>query len=113
MAWRPRNLKQEPSAEGLPASVRFYRRTDVFTDASVPKGLLKAHATREGVWGLIRVLEGRLAYRITDPRRPAAETVLQPDAEPGLVEPTVLHEVEPLGPVRFYVEFHRPGPPGG
>jgi tellurite resistance-related uncharacterized protein len=113
MAWRPRNLKHEPSPEGLPAGVRFYRRTDVFTEASTPKGLLKAHSTREDVWGLIRVLEGRLAYRVRDPRRPAAETVLEPGGAPGLVEPTVLHEVEPLGPVRFYVEFHRPEPPGG
>jgi len=23
-----------------------------------------------------------------------------------VVEPTILHEIEPLGPVRFHVEFH-------
>lgn len=51
------------------------------------------------------MLEGRLAYRIRDPRRLAHETVLEPGAP--VVEPTILHEVEPLGPVRFYVEFHR------
>jgi len=99
----------------LPPDVRFYRRTDVFTETSVPKGLLKAHATNPGVWGLIHVLEGRLAYRVTDPQRPATEVVLDPATPPGVVEPMVRHEVEPLGPVRFYVEFHRrigPDPEG-
>jgi len=107
VTWRPPHLRQGDASTGLPSNARFYRRTDVFTETSVPKGLLKSHSTRDGVWGLIRVLEGRLAYRIRDPRRPAAETVLEPDHPPGLVEPTVLHEVEPVGPVRFYVEFHR------
>lgn len=91
----------------LPDDLQPYRRTDVFTETSVPKGLLKAHTTKEGAWGLIHVLEGRLAYRIGDPRRPRSEIVLTPDTAPGVVEPTILHEVEPLGPVRFFVEFHR------
>jgi tellurite resistance-related uncharacterized protein len=91
----------------LPKEARPYRRTDVFTEATTPAGLLKAHTTKEGAWALIHVLEGRLAYRIVDPRRPASETILAPGGAPGVVEPTIRHEVEPLGPVRFYVEFHR------
>jgi tellurite resistance-related uncharacterized protein len=90
-----------------PPKLSPYRRTAEFTAATVPAGLLRAHTTKAGAWGLIHVLEGRLAYRITDPRRPPSETILTAGAEPGLVEPTVLHEVEPLGPVRFYVEFLR------
>lgn len=92
---------------GLPEGARAYRRTDVFTENTVPAGLLKAHTTKAGAWALIHVLEGRLAYRIVDPRRPAVETILTAGGAPGVVEPTVLHEVEPRGPVRFYVEFHR------
>jgi len=91
----------------LPETVRPYRRTDVFTEATTPAGLLKAHTTKEGAWALIHVLEGRLAYRIEDPRRLASKAVLTPDGPPGVIEPTILHRVEPLGPVRFYVEFHR------
>jgi tellurite resistance-related uncharacterized protein len=91
----------------LPSGVTPYRRTPVFTEATIPAGLLKAHSTKPGVWGVIHVLDGRLAYRITDPARPRSGRVLTPDGEPGLVEPGVLHEVEPLGAVRFYVEFHR------
>jgi tellurite resistance-related uncharacterized protein len=91
----------------LPVAARPYRRTDVFTEQSVPAGLLKAHTTKAGTWGLIHVLEGRLAYRIVDARRPSSETILTPEVSAGVVEPTILHEVEPLGTVRFYVEFHR------
>jgi tellurite resistance-related uncharacterized protein len=96
----------------LPPDVRPYRRTPDFTERTVPQGLLKAHTTKEGAWALIHVLEGRLAYRIIDPRRPASEVVLAPELPPGVVEPTILHEVEPLGRVRFYVEFHRAEPVG-
>ena len=89
----------------LPPNLSPYRRTAEFTEATVPAGLLRAHTTKAGAWGLIHVLEGRLAYRITDPRRTPSETILTAGGKPGLVEPTLLHEVEPLGPVRFYVEF--------
>jgi tellurite resistance-related uncharacterized protein len=91
----------------LPPNLAPYRRTETFTEHTVPAGLLKAHATKSLTWGLIHVLQGRLAYRITDPRRAVADIVLTAETPPGLVEPTVLHEVEPLGPVRFYVEFHK------
>lgn len=91
----------------LPPGLIAYRRTAEFTETTLPPGLRRGHATKPGAWGLIRVLAGRLAYRITDPRRAATETVLKPEGEPGVVEPTILHEVEPLGPVRFYVEFLR------
>jgi tellurite resistance-related uncharacterized protein len=93
--------------DGLPDGVQSYRRTAVFTQDTVPAGLLKAHSTRDGVWALINVLEGELIYRVTDPRRPASQRVLTPGTLPGVIEPTILHAVEPLGPVRFFVEFHR------
>lgn len=91
----------------LPQGLHAYRRTPEFTETTIPKALLSAHTTKQGTWALIHVLEGRLAYRISDPARPTCETVLSPDGAPGVIEPEILHEVEPLGPVRFYVEFHR------
>ena len=90
----------------LPPDVLAYRRTDTFTEETLPAALRRSHSTKAGVWGVIHVLKGRLVYRICDPRRPAREAVLEPGA-PSVVEPTVLHEVEPLGPVRFFLEFHR------
>lgn len=91
----------------LPEAAQAYSRTAEFTETTVPPGLLRAHTTKAGTWGLIHVLQGQLAYRVVDPRRPASEAILTAEGLPGVVEPTVLHEVEPLGPVRFYVEFHR------
>ena len=44
----------------LPATVTAYQRTNLFTEDSVPSGLLKNHSTKEGVWGLIQVEEGQL-----------------------------------------------------
>ena len=91
----------------LPPGLRRYKRTPTFTKDTVPAGLLRDHSTNDGTWGLIRVEEGRLLYVVTDPRRPNTERVLTPADRPGVVEPTVLHRVEPQGPVRFHVEFFR------
>jgi tellurite resistance-related uncharacterized protein len=87
-----------------PPGYEVTRSTPVFTEATVPPGLLRSHRTAPGTWGLIRVLEGRLLYRVLDP---ASERVLDAAGAPGLVEPGVPHEVAPLGPVRFLVEFYR------
>ena len=94
----------------LPTELQAYRRTAEFTEATVPPALLNAHTTKDGTWALIHVLEGRLRYRIEDPRRAASEAILTPETAPGVVEPTILHAVEPLGAVRFFVEFYRRDP---
>jgi tellurite resistance-related uncharacterized protein len=91
----------------LPPGLQAYKRTPDFTEATVPAGLLHDHSTKEGTWGLIRVEEGQLRYLVTDPRREASERVLTPGTAAGVVEPTILHRVEPIGPVRFHVEFLR------
>jgi tellurite resistance-related uncharacterized protein len=91
----------------LPPNVRPYKRTPEFTEATVPAGLLRDHDTKAGVWALIHVLDGRLAYRVTDARRPPIELILTPQSGAGVIEPTIRHAVEPLGAVRFYVEFYR------
>jgi len=92
---------------GLPPGLVSYRRTATFTEDSVPAALRADHDTKPGTWGLIHVEAGRLRYRITDPRRDFTEILLSPDDPPGVVEPTILHNVEPEGPVRFHVEFWR------
>lgn len=97
----------QTAAAALPLGCEATRSTPVFTETTVPPGLLRSHRTAPGTWGLIRVLKGRLLYRVLDP---ASERVLDPSGAPGLVEPGVPHEVVPLGPVRFQVEFHRMRP---
>ena len=37
-----------------------YKRTPVFDETTLPDGLRREHRTKAGVWGIIRVLEGRL-----------------------------------------------------
>ena len=88
----------------LPSNVALYKKTPEFTEDSVPPGLLNAHQTKESVWGKIVVLEGKLQYTISEPEK---EVIILDENIFGIVEPTVLHEVKPLGKVRFYVEFHR------
>lgn len=97
----------------LPIELKSYKRTPTFTETSVPAGLLGEHSTKDGVWGLIRVEAGRLRYVVTDPRRTTEERILTCGDEPGIVEPTIFHHVEPLGPVRFFVEFLKHDPPAG
>lgn len=94
-------------ATSLPKGLEFYRRTDTFTEKTVPQGLLNAHSTKDGVWGVIKVESGSLSYRVTDARREPFETVLTPEAPAGIVEPTIQHHVMPLGSACFHVEFYR------
>lgn len=90
--------------ERLPPGLKPYRRTPVFDQDTLPAALRRAHRTKPGVWALIHVIEGSLRYRILEP---ASETVLTPQ-RPGVIQPDQPHEVEPLGAMKMYVEFHAP-----
>jgi tellurite resistance-related uncharacterized protein len=93
--------------DSVPEGLQPYKRTATFTEATVPAALLNDHSTKEGAWGLIHVEAGCLRYFVTDPRRAPSVRELTPESEPALIEPTILHRVEPDGPVRFHVEFLR------
>jgi tellurite resistance-related uncharacterized protein len=99
-----------PQTIALPEGLESYKRTPAFNEDTVPAGLRTDHATKVGTWGLIRIESGRLLYRVTDSRRDPLEIILTPDGPPGIVEPTILHNVLPMGPVSFYVEFLREAP---
>lgn len=100
-------MTQAQAAQAVPPGAEPYKRTQSFNEATVPAALLQDHSTKAGVWGLIRVEQGQLRYMVTDPRRAPGERVLTSDGPLGVVEPTILHRVEPLGAVRFHVEFLR------
>ncbi len=89
--------------ERLPEGLTAYKRTPIFDQEDLPAALRQTHRTKPGVWGLIHVLEGRLAYTTLEPH---AEHILGPDVA-GVVQPEQPHLVQPLGPVRFFVEFYR------
>ena len=87
----------------LPANFVAYKRTAEFTETTVPNALRKDHSTKAGVWAKINVLEGKLRYRV-----PALKVDMELfPGKLGIVVPEVLHNVEPLSTVRFFVEFYR------
>lgn len=87
----------------IPADYVAYKRTPEFTEQTVPAGLLKDHRTKPGVWGVIHVVSGRLRYVIDEWNW---DQNLSP-AQSGIVIPELLHFVQPIGPVSFFVEFLR------
>lgn len=87
----------------LPADFVAYRQTPVFTEQSIPAAFTKDHTTKAGVWAKIVVIEGTLRYRAE-----VLDTEVElSTARPGIVLPEVRHCVEPVGTVRFFVEFYR------
>lgn len=86
----------------LPEDVSTYKKTPIFDQDSIPKGLLKDHSTKPNVWGKISVLEGKLLYTI---KSNPVEEVLLSESYHGVVEPEVIHFVTPQDKVKFFVEF--------
>ena len=68
----------------------------------MPAALRHRHTTRPRVWGRIHVVSGELRYRVLGPT--PVDRILS-SARPAIVEPEVPHEVEPIGEVRFWLEF--------
>jgi tellurite resistance-related uncharacterized protein len=87
----------------LPAHFVAYKQTPLFFETTVPAGILNNHSTKAGVWAKIHVTEGRLRYRV-----PALQIEREVAAgQIDIVVPEVIHNVQTLGTVSFYVEFYR------
>ncbi len=84
------------------AAAEPYRKTPVFDEETLPAALRREHRTKPGVWGVIRVLEGRLRLYYAEGD---AVSLLAADA-PGLVAPEQPHWVEPFVRMRMQVEFY-------
>ncbi|MDQ3185097.1 MAG: DUF3565 domain-containing protein [Pseudomonadota bacterium] len=87
----------------LPNGFIAYKQTPVFTEESLPAALRKDHSTKAGIWAKIIVAEGKVRYRVS---ALDADMELSQD-KIGIVVPEVLHNVEPLGATRFFVEFYK------
>ena len=85
-----------------------YKTTPVFDHETLPAAIRKAHNTKAGVWGLLRVLEGKARLVFHDPAR----TVAASPGNPAVITPEAVHHVELDGPVRLQVEFYREPPLG-
>merc|ERR1712137_607149 len=90
----------------LPDTVSAYKRlpSEGYWDMnSLPKGLQSRHNTREGVWGKLQVVEGKLRYSILEPTQ--KDFILEPGVY-GVIEPQVYHEVEILEPnTKLFLTF--------
>jgi tellurite resistance-related uncharacterized protein len=83
-----------------------YKTSPVFDQDRLPPGLRREHSTKQGIWGVVRLLEGRL--RLFFPLT-GEERLLSPGV-PGLVRPAEPHLAEPLGAMRMQIEFYAAEP---
>lgn len=79
-----------------------YRSTPIFDAQTLPGALRREHRTKLGVWGVVRVLEGKLRLVYVEP---PGDVVVEP-GRPGLLLPDQPHFVEPIGDMRMQVDFY-------
>jgi tellurite resistance-related uncharacterized protein len=86
-----------------------YKVTSVFDEVSLPAAIRNAHSTKPGVWGLLRVLDGKVRLIFHEPHQVVEAT---PEC-PVPIPPEAVHHVALCGPMRMQVEFYRapPTPP--
>ena len=94
----------------LPAGVRPYRDSPMFTPDNLPAALRAAHTTKAGTWGLLTVHSGVLRYALDDP--PHTEVVLAA-GQRVLIAPQVRHHVAFGLPGSFQITFCRAEPGDG
>ena len=85
-----------------PHAPQPYRSTPIFDAQTLPGALRRDHRTKLGVWGVVRVLEGKLRLVYVEP---PGEVVVEP-GRPGLLLPDQPHFVEPIGDMRMQVDFY-------
>lgn len=83
-----------------------YRSTPVFDEHTLPAALRREHRTKQGVWGVIRVLHGELKLTFTE----SGESRMLLPGSPGFLLPDQPHLVEPTGPMRMQVDFYHECP---
>ena len=83
-----------------------YRSTSVFNQDSLPTALRRAHNTKVGVWGVLRILSGSLRFGITETG--TLETFYA--GQHVLILPEQLHWVEPIGKMEMQVDFYDHAP---
>ncbi|MEO1169440.1 MAG: DUF1971 domain-containing protein [Pseudomonadota bacterium] len=87
----------------FPPTVNADNRTPVFTEQTVPTGLLRHHKTKPGVWAVITIMSGTLEF--IDEQK--GETRRLEAGDRHVIAPQALHCVKPCGSAAFFVEFYR------
>jgi hemoglobin len=79
-----------------------YRSTPIFTVETLPAALRRAHSTKAGVWGLLKVLKGTIVYTVED----GGERRVVHAPGTVMILPQQLHSVEPQGEMEMQVDFY-------
>ena len=85
-----------------------YGASPIFDECSLPDSLRNRHSTKDGTWGLLRMIEGEVELVFLDP--PSCRTVTVDNPAP--IPPQSLHFVRLVGPMKMQVEFYRKHPLG-
>tara|TARA_R110002033_G_scaffold42336_4_gene83177 strand:- start:5644 stop:5949 length:306 start_codon:yes stop_codon:yes gene_type:complete len=93
---------------GSSKTVAPYGASPIFDERSLPDSLRNKHSTKDGTWGLLRVLEGEVELVFIDP--PSRHLVTVDDPAP--IPPQSPHFVNLIGPMKMQVEFYRKHPLG-
>ena len=83
-------------------TVKPYRSTPVFDEASLPPVLRRDHSLKAGTWGRLRVLSGSLRYTVSE----TGEAWVLEAGQTQTIFPEQLHFVEPLGAMEMQVDFY-------
>ena len=83
-----------------------YGASPIFDENSLPDKLRNEHSTKDGTWGLLRVLEGEVELVFIDPPSQRLVTV----DDPAPIAPQSPHFVKLTGPMKMQVEFYREHP---
>ena len=86
----------------MPEGLRLLRTAGPWDQETVPAGLCRSHRTGAGVWGLLQVLDGGVAFRLAT--TPVQDTLLRAGTSQP-IPPEVAHEVRIVGPTRLAVQF--------
>lgn len=91
---------------GASTAAAPYGASPIFDENSLPDKLRNEHSTKDGTWGLLRVLEGEVELVFIDPPSQRLVTV----NNPAPIPPQALHYVKLTGPMKMQVEFYREHP---
>ncbi|WP_300018127.1 DUF1971 domain-containing protein [uncultured Roseobacter sp.] len=92
----------------MPEGLQKYRETPPFTASDVPSGLLRDHATKEGVWARVHVTDGRISLHVVDDDVERMHELSS--GEEYLVAPMLRHRVALSEDAVFHIEFLRKAP---
>ncbi len=93
---------------GASRALAPYGSSPIFDEISLPAALRNRHNTKDGTWGLLRVLEGEVELVFIDPPSRQLVTV----DNPAPIPPQSPHFVNLVGPMKMQVEFYHEHPLG-